>query len=256
MKRKLILIFNDGGPGNYLPGVKIDKENYFNFLTSPEGGAWRNDEIMIYHNNCTKGALECYIKTYKCDRNKPDYWLLIFCGHGYTNCNNKTILELSPGHECFIEDIKNSLDNSLCLFIVDCCRVSIHRIAESHIKKANFFSYQNQTDDYIEKCRKLYNDELEKVSQNRFNIIYSTSINQCAQEDDMNGGYYSHELLSISDERIRQCKIRQRKSDSILYIQELHDDVRSKVIEKSDNIQIPTCEGVSLGEIPFIVVPM
>ena len=53
MKRKVILIFNDGGPGNYLPGIKIDKENYLNFLTSPEGGGWKEDEIMIYHNNCT-----------------------------------------------------------------------------------------------------------------------------------------------------------------------------------------------------------
>lgn len=51
MKRKAILIFNDGGPENYLPGVSIDKSNYLNFLKSPEGGAWDDSEICVKDNS-------------------------------------------------------------------------------------------------------------------------------------------------------------------------------------------------------------
>lgn len=249
MKRKVILIFNDGGPGNYLPGIKIDKENYLNFLTSPEGGGWKEDEIMIYHNNCTKGALECYIKMYK---SETEYWLLIFCGHGYTDSNKKTILELSPGCECSIDDIKNSLEYSRCLLIVDCCRVSIIGIVESYTMKTNFFSYQNQTDDYIEKCRKLYNDELKKLSQNTFNIIYSTSINQFAQENDSIGGYYTHYLLYVA-RNIDHCKCEVMKNKSIFYVKFIHD-IACDVMGKANINQIPTTEGSSLNEIPFVII--
>lgn len=33
-EKKVILIFNDGGPSNYLPGVKVDKVNYLQFFLS------------------------------------------------------------------------------------------------------------------------------------------------------------------------------------------------------------------------------
>ena len=53
MKRKLILIFNDGGPGNYLPGVKIDKENYYTdygYVDSyTEGGVL--EALSAYYGN-------------------------------------------------------------------------------------------------------------------------------------------------------------------------------------------------------------
>ena len=65
MKRRAILIFNDGGPSNYLPGVKVDKANYLKFLKSPEGGAWEDSEIKVYDNDCSKELLLAYINAFR-----------------------------------------------------------------------------------------------------------------------------------------------------------------------------------------------
>lgn len=51
MRRKLYLIISDGGGNAPLRGVHIDKENFLNFFKSPEGGAWKDDEILVFENN-------------------------------------------------------------------------------------------------------------------------------------------------------------------------------------------------------------
>ena len=51
MRRKLYLIISDGGGNTPLRGVHIDKENFLNFFKAPEGGAWKDDEIMVFDNN-------------------------------------------------------------------------------------------------------------------------------------------------------------------------------------------------------------
>lgn len=61
MSRKLILITNDGGRGNYLPGVVSDAQNYLAFFHLPEGGLWSDDEIKVYRNTCTHPVLSSYI---------------------------------------------------------------------------------------------------------------------------------------------------------------------------------------------------
>lgn len=45
---KLYLIISDGGGNAPLRGVHIDKENFLNFFKSPEGGAWKDDEISVF----------------------------------------------------------------------------------------------------------------------------------------------------------------------------------------------------------------
>ena len=51
MRRKLYLIISDGGGNTPLRGVHIDKDNFLNFFKSPEGGAWKDDEILVFENN-------------------------------------------------------------------------------------------------------------------------------------------------------------------------------------------------------------
>ena len=51
MRRKLYLIISDGGGNAPLRGVHIDKENFLNFFKAPEGGAWKDDEILVFENN-------------------------------------------------------------------------------------------------------------------------------------------------------------------------------------------------------------
>ena len=51
MRRKLYLIISDGGGNAPLRGVHIDKDNFLNFFKSPEGGAWKDDEISVFDKN-------------------------------------------------------------------------------------------------------------------------------------------------------------------------------------------------------------
>ena len=51
MRRKLYLIISDGGGNTPLRGVHIDKDNFLNFFKAPEGGAWKDDEILVFENN-------------------------------------------------------------------------------------------------------------------------------------------------------------------------------------------------------------
>lgn len=51
MVRKLLLIISDGGGNSPLRGVHIDKKNFLNFFKSPEGGAWKDEEINVFDEN-------------------------------------------------------------------------------------------------------------------------------------------------------------------------------------------------------------
>lgn len=50
MVRKLLLIISDGGGNSPLRGVHIDKKNFLNFFKSPEGGAWKDEEINVFEH--------------------------------------------------------------------------------------------------------------------------------------------------------------------------------------------------------------
>lgn len=252
--RKAILIFNDGGPGNYLPGVKLDRANYLGFLKSPEGGAWEDNEIMVYDNNCTRATLLTYIDTYR-RAEGIGYWLIIFSGHGYTNDHDQTILELSPGNDCSIQDIKNATDHSRRLLIADSCRTVIHTITDSLKRERKLFSAITRHDEYSERCHALYMTQLEGVYSNTFNVAYAAAYNQAANDDDTTGGYYSFELLHAAQTCIEGAKAAHRANDYVAPIERIHAIAADAVRSKTNGGQTPSAEGYFLKWIPFVVVP-
>lgn len=255
MKRKAILIFNDGGPSNYLPGVKIDKANYLDFLKSPESGAWKDDEIKVYDNDCTKTLLLNYIKFHRLAEH-PGFWLIIFSGHGYTEGDSgNTILELSPGHECSVQDIKDATEYSRRLLIADSCRTVYHHISESVKDKAKLYSTKSTDYLYINRCRELYMEKLEMVSRNTFNATYAAAYNQAANDDDAIGGYYSYELLRAARHVVAVRKSSYRLSDFISPIESIHESASVAVKNRTNNTQTPVSDGNSIDIIPFVVVP-
>lgn len=254
MKRRAILIFNDGGPSNYLPGVKIDKENYLKFLKSPEGGAWDDSEIKVYDNNCTKELLLAYINAFRLSE-KIEYWLIVFSGHGYTNSKNETILEVSPGKECSVNDIKKATDNTRRLLIADSCRLVFSTITDSLKRELRLFSYTTESVAYRSQCRNLYMKELEKVYSDSFNAAYAAEYNQCANDDDVTGGFYSSELLRTSSLIIEERKSSYRNKDFVVSFKDIHNIAQKSVVIKTNGSQIPTSEGYWLDTIPFVVIP-
>lgn len=255
MKRRAILIFNDGGPGNYLPGVKIDKNNYLGFLRSAEGGAWEDNEITVYDNDCTKFSLLNYIKTHRCAAESVGYWLIIFSGHGYSTATGEIFLELSPNNDCSIEEIKKATDCSRRLLIADSCRSVIHLIQDSLTRERRLFSSTTAEVDYRTRCRELYMKQLKEVFSNTFNAAYAAEFGQSAKDDDSTGGYYSSELLKAAKTAIVKAKDNNRYVDSVVVFKTLHDEARNAVIRRSSGSQNPSSEGSYLETIPFVVVP-
>lgn len=254
MKRRAILIFNDGGHSNYLPGVKIDKVNYLKFLKSPEGGAWEDYEIKVYDNDCDRSSLLTYINMFRFSE-QTDYWLIIFSGHGYVNGQNQTIIELSPGKECSVDDIKKATANARRLFIADSCRLVIRTITDSLKCERKLFSDTNSSSTYRQRCKDLYMDQLEKVYKDSFNAAYAAEYNQCANDDDTIGGYYSGELLKAASTMIEGRKASYHADDFVVVFETIHKVAKQAVIIKSSGTQVPTTEGYWLDTIPFVVVP-
>lgn len=254
MKRRAILIFNDGGPSNYLPGVKIDKADYLKFLRSPEGGAWEDNEIMVYDNNCDRVSLLAYINLYR-QSEQTGYWLIIFSGHGYTNGNDETILELSPGKECSVNEIKAVTNNARRLLIADSCRSVIRAITDSLKRERKLFSDTTSGYTYRQRCKDLYMNQLEKVYRDSFNAAFAAEYNQCANDDDSIGGYYSGELLKAASTIIEGRKVSYHADDFVAVFKTIHGIAKQAVIAKSSGTQVPTAEGYWLDTIPFVVVP-
>lgn len=255
MKRRAILIFNDGGPSNYLPGVKIDKVNFCNFLKTPEGGAWEDGEITVYNNDCNKNSLLQYINFYRF-MEQTGYWLIIFSGHGYVNGNGQTILELSPGEGCAVDEIKKATRNARCLLIADSCRSVIHTITDSLREERKLFANMSASNNtYRQRCKDLYLNQLEKVDRDSFCVAYAASFNQCATDDDTTGGYYSSELLRAASTIIEGCKASYQTNDFVASFEKIHMKAKQAVISKSSGTQVPNTEGYWINTIPFVVVP-
>lgn len=254
MKRRAILIFNDGGPSNYLPGVKIDMANYLKFLKSPEGGAWEDSEIKVYDNDCNKDLLLAYINAFRLAEN-TGYWLIIFSGHGYVNSQNETILELSPDKECSVNDIKAATQYSRRLLIADSCRKVYHAITDSLKRELKLFSDTTSSSTYRQRCKDLYMNQLDKVYKDSFNAAYAAEYNQCANDDDTTGGYYSSELLKAASTLIEGRKASYHADDFVVVYETIHKIAKQAVITKSKGAQTPTTEGYWLDTIPFVVVP-
>lgn len=86
MNRKLVLIISDGGGNAPLRGVHIDKDNYLNFFKAPEGGAWKDEEILVYdNNNFDVGLLRVISLNERMEHHPIEYFLIVYCGHGFTD---------------------------------------------------------------------------------------------------------------------------------------------------------------------------
>lgn len=81
MVRRIALLISSGNlnvPGyRHLPGTAMDVKNWRNYLMSPLGGTWiDNDEIRCFYEP-NLGTIRSFLHTYK-----DDYVLMLFSGHG------------------------------------------------------------------------------------------------------------------------------------------------------------------------------
>ena len=254
MSRKLILITNDGGRANYLPGVVRDAQNYLDFFHLPEGGLWSDDEIKVYRNTCTHPVLSSYILQER--MRGLQYVVIVFCGHGYSTERGMTFFELSPGHEASLLQIKEMVRETRCLMIADSCRVTV--LDEGgRLPEIRMFSDDRSPDDYRQRCFELYDQYFRGLVRGHFTIGMAASLGQSAGEDE-NGGYYSRMLLSTAKALIVAKKATRNRNDNYdphAKFPLVHGMTRDKFMRNGINGQTPDIKAPQGRQAPFVVVP-
>lgn len=77
--------------------LPIVHSNYHDFFLRPEGGAWIEDkEIHSFIDTSSATFLHDYIMM-EIEFQKIEYFMIVFCGHGYVNANNDTALCMKDG---------------------------------------------------------------------------------------------------------------------------------------------------------------
>lgn len=191
MRKKVLLISNNGSHANYLPGVSRDVQNYYDFFRSDEGGAWEDDEIKSYNGILTEGSLHTVLLTMI---NDIDYFVIVFTDHGYSTPERNTMLELSPGNDCMLNNITTWLARKRYLIILDSCRQVMKLNEGGQINDQRLFNGRVVDTEYRHLCREFYDNALDNMPVETHVIAYSSSLGQAANDTSI-GGLYSQKLL-------------------------------------------------------------
>lgn len=186
MRRKAILISDNGGVDNDIPATKEDVKNYRDFLMSSIGGAWENSEIEMHSNpDCdTINNLSGY---------EYDYTITMVSSHGGVKKENG-ILYLylnNRWYDCisFVNKSKRQL------MIFDCCRT------EEKGDLIKQFSLESIFDIYYNSYRKKYNSYIETCGEGII-ILYSCQIGQTSGLNEL-GSYFINSLISAAEDKIK-----------------------------------------------------
>lgn len=247
MNRKLIIVSNDGGTENFLPGVAKDVVNYEKFFRAPYGGAWEDKEIRKFHN-ISFAILKNYIE-FNSLLEHVNYWLIVFCGHGYAKpCSYgcETIFELSKNEEISISQLQQITGKSACMLIADSCR-KLFSTKSLQILNESYFS-NTIPELNADVCRQTYNRAL-SVLPKAFYCGMSTSINETAGEDENIRGIYSHCLIKAVKESVKDMCANKKIIRSFF---EVHKQASIETT-KMRNFQNPCCSN-NTAHIPFVVI--
>lgn len=262
MNRRLVMIISDGGGEDALKGVHIDKENYLRFFKSPEGGAWEENEILVYdRNNFDVGLLKIAKMNANLERNPIEYFLIVYCGHGFTEAKTKDVyLQVRINYNLRIEDLLAAVGNTRCLLIVDSCR-AICGLREGGriLDRRIFCSTEAQNTLYGQQCRAYYNQKILATCSTMQVVMFSNSFGETAEENSRNGGCYSYALLETAKAEKQRMEREQLTDVHNLWasIDCIHSKAAEKVKKETNGRQNPEVYiGTrSINHFPFLVVP-
>ena len=262
MRRKLYLIISDGGGNTPLRGVHIDKDNFLNFFKSPEAAAWKDDEILVFENNdFDLNILRINDLNARVDEKPIDFYLIVYCGHGFTDQHNQIHFEVRPDECLKLNDLLGAVAQSRCLVIADSCRAIYHLQEGGRIADLRMFSTSEvaRNSVYADLCRKMYNDLIETTPSTMQVVYFSNSYGETADENFRDGGVYCHELLTAAKRKKEEFETLQHTNNNSNYatIDEIHAEAAGVVVNKTHGRQHPEIylNSRSLARFPFIVVP-
>lgn len=261
MNRKLLIITNDGGKEDYLPGIKHDKDRFMNFFSSCYGGAWEENEIYCHFtNSMSRKTLLEFFKIVE-GQSHVDYWLIVFCGHGGADGQGRTYLQLSPNDKAiYINEIENTLANSRLLLIADSCRSLPMMESGGSIPRTIMFSDSTDMSAYRDRCRIMYNNNITSTPSNLHTIGYAAQLGQYAKElENGGGGHYSQSLLDCAKRQI-DIAINHRDDGDYEFNGEIasfsfvHDCAKNMVYSRTQGKQLPQLSIPRTEQLPFWVV--
>lgn len=262
MKRTLILIANAGTPSNLAEGVYKDICDYKNFFFSDNGGAWDESETLSFSSRQETALSKALLNKVILDQRNAgsEYFLIVFCGHGYATQSQETVFELSPNNNCTLSDLKKMLQGVRFTLIADSCRgvVSLHEGGK--IATRRMFSQIKKDSSYRKLCRYFYDDVIQRASWGAHTICFSAGFGETASDlGPLRGGLFSQKLLdSIHQDLLTLAKSVETDGkyceyqDLSTYVAEAYQSV----IRVSGNKQHPVC--ICKGgkdELPFVICP-
>lgn len=217
MTKKALIIIVPGHENTkgFLPGTKVDLQNYSRYLKSSAGGKWDTNEFE-YLVNPTGNQIKQKVQSIY-----SHYSFVVFSGHGGINrYNNRFYIDAIDGSLDAIY-LKTNADKQLVIF--DTCRsYYFEDISDSNysnfegkilegsplvanIGKESFLNkgirmqlYSKNLEKFHAKLvlnsKKLFDDYI-SICDTGIIQLYSSSIGQASGDDPKKGGYYSSSLI-------------------------------------------------------------
>lgn len=187
MTRKALLIGSPGGLySDYLRGVRVDLRSMKEFLMSPQGGAWYEDEIIVLDDP------NMYLLSEILKLMDAEYTITMFSGHGFADQYKNRFLSLTSGDYFQDTDLLNESPRQLVL--VDACRnVFYPGISGLPFGDPEFHFDGGYSD--LQRARKIYDKWIELSPPGRL-ILHSTSHGISAS-DTPEGGVFTNKLLQV-----------------------------------------------------------
>lgn len=239
---RLAIIIGAFGKGrNFLPGVGIDILRMKDYLLSPRGGGWLDNEIKIIQPASVSDIINMVVQvSYVC----PEYVFIYFSGHGYTDPDSaKRYINL---HDGVLHDRQLLLPSVVKqLIIIDACGTflgsRISGIPEYGDPCLNF------TGDSA--ARDLFNQWIVKSHAGKI-IYHAASPGESAVEE--NGGIFTKAFLDATSLR-KSKSLRPVFLDEILQtvnnlIVDRGYDQKPQVVYRTGNIKVPVAIQIPVNE--------
>ena len=239
MNKGILIIGNPGKGKHYCEGVEKDLLNYRKYFSSITGGAWEDDEIKtllcptVTEMNRAVNVLD-----------EMDYSVIVFSGHGYSNINGETIIELSDDGDEYSENILKATNRTV---IIDCCR-KLWLPPTILEKRADFMNlYESARYSSLRELARLKYEDYIKNSNGMPVVMYSCSLGECANDNSELGGDYSYQLLKAGK------RFAGNAGEDALDVVEAHYIAKTE-LEKLNHTQHPRiCRARSGNYYPFAI---
>lgn len=263
-KRRALIFGNMGVKGDegseYIDGVNLDLNNFYNFIRSDEGGAWMKSEIIPFSpNEINKTQLLNRIK----DEGHVDYWLIFFSGHGGSDEVGNDYIEVKPealddDWLCYIYEIVAAVGRTRMTLITDACRsyCPINESAEQ--PEIRYFSEGGVIISAKRlKCREVYNNALMSLPSPSYYIAQSCTSLESSNDSGEYGGEYISALIGKAKSLAAISHLRKLRthdlSPVVISISSVHDAAVPVVVRKTFDTQHPTFRGPKTKRPPFAV---